>query len=150
MRAKYPLKNLQLFCSRSLGCIYKNIFQVCRVVNCQPFTINRTIMSQKKIRVTGFTRFLLFMMLVVPIAFVCASYYNGEDGLQKAKDLLGIGGEKTEKINSDAPATAENSASTVKLEDCQDRIELLERKLERREQEILDLEDKVKALKKGE
>ncbi|MBK8563797.1 MAG: hypothetical protein IPN76_10765 [Saprospiraceae bacterium] len=45
-------------------------------------------MSKHPVRFTGFTRFFLVMLLVAPIAYIAASYYNGEDGIQKIKQLL--------------------------------------------------------------
>ena len=93
------------------------------------------------------------MMLVIPAAFIGASYYNGEDGLQKAKDLLGFGGEKTETVSTQ-PSTnsgSSNSATkTAELEDCIDALARMERTLERREKEIEDLEDKIAEMKRGE
>ncbi|MFT4758179.1 MAG: hypothetical protein ACI9XO_002436 [Paraglaciecola sp.] len=109
-------------------------------------------MAGSKLRVTGFTRFLLFMMIVVPAAFIGSSYYNGEDGLQKAKDLVGIGGEKTETVGSNTSTdtgSSTNSTSTAELEDCIDALARMERRLERRDQEIEDLEAKIVALRKG-
>lgn len=109
-------------------------------------------MAGNKLRVTGFTRFLLFMMIVVPAAFLGASYYNGEDGIQKAKDLLGVGGEKTETVSSNTPSTTTNSTttnSTAELEDCIDALARMERTLERREKEIEDLEAKIDELKRA-
>lgn len=92
------------------------------------------------------------MMIVVPVAFLGASYYNGEDGIQKAKDLLGFGGEKTETVSSNTSSNTKpstNANSTAELEDCIDALARMERKLERREKEIEDLEAKIDALKRG-
>lgn len=37
---------------------------------------------------TGFTRFFIVMLLVAPLAYMGASYYNGEDGFEKLKNLF--------------------------------------------------------------
>lgn len=61
----------------------------------------------RKPKLTGFARFLIIMVFLAPLAFVGASYYNGQDGLENLKDVIGIG-EKTsteltigEKTNTD-------------------------------------------------
>ena len=86
-----------------------------------------------KVRLTGFTRFLLFMIFVVPIAYVGASYYNGEDGLQNIKELLNFG-QKTEAVQAETPQSNTNTL------DCQTEIDKLQKRLERRERYIKDLE----------
>ena len=45
-------------------------------------------MAKRALRVTGFTRFFLVMLLVAPLAYIGASYYNGEDGVEKLKNLF--------------------------------------------------------------
>lgn len=47
-----------------------------------------------KYKITGFARLLIFLIFFAPIAYIGASYYNGEDGIQKIKDLIGITDEK--------------------------------------------------------
>jgi hypothetical protein len=52
----------------------------------------------KRIRLTGFARFLFVMVILVPAAYIGASYYNGEDGFQNLKTLFGIeSSQKTEQ-----------------------------------------------------
>lgn len=41
-----------------------------------------------RFKVTGFTRFLLIMVILVPMAFIIASYYNGKDGIEELKKLI--------------------------------------------------------------
>ena len=43
----------------------------------------------KKYKVTGFARFVVVMLFVAPVAFLAASYFNGEDGMQNLKEMLG-------------------------------------------------------------
>jgi hypothetical protein len=56
-----------------------------------------------KTKMTGFARFFILMLFVVPLAYIGASYYNGQDGIQNLKNLIGI-------KSSDGSNTAENSA----------------------------------------
>ena len=73
-------------------------------------------------RATGFTRFLLAMLIIVPIAYLIASYTNGEDGIQNIKEAVGLA------------TPAENE-----LEDAATNDELMQR-LRANEQKIEDLE----------
>ena len=41
-----------------------------------------------RFKVTGFTRFILIMIILVPLAYVIASYYNGKDGIEELKKLV--------------------------------------------------------------
>jgi len=41
-----------------------------------------------RFKVTGFTRFILIMIVLVPLDFVIASYYNGKDGIEELKKLV--------------------------------------------------------------
>ena len=45
-------------------------------------------MARKKFKLTGFARFLLVMIILAPLAFIGASYYNGEDGIENLKKLF--------------------------------------------------------------
>ena len=41
-----------------------------------------------RFKVTGFTRFILIMVVLVPLSYVIASYYNGKDGIEELKKLV--------------------------------------------------------------
>lgn len=43
---------------------------------------------RKKYKLTGFSRLLIFMIFFTPLAYIGASYYNGEDGIAKIKALF--------------------------------------------------------------
>ena len=45
-------------------------------------------MARKKFKLTGFARFLLVMVVLAPLAFIGASYYNGEDGIENLKQIF--------------------------------------------------------------
>ena len=42
----------------------------------------------RKTQMTAFARFFLVMIVVAPLAYMGASYYNNEDGFQNLKDLF--------------------------------------------------------------
>jgi len=70
---------------------------------------------------TGFARMLLFLIIFLPLAFTGASYINGEDPIQKAKEYLGL-----ENTGSSEQSTYE--ASDRKQGNSQ-QIDQLERKI---------------------
>ncbi len=50
---------------------------------------------KKKYKMTGCARLIIFIIIFAPIAYLAASYYNGQDGIEQLKKLLGI-----EKVKS--------------------------------------------------
>jgi predicted RNase H-like nuclease (RuvC/YqgF family) len=65
----------------------------------------------RKARLTVFSRFLIMMLIVGPLAFFGASYYNGEDGVQNLKDLFNKGKEKIENTRTNRSEEADAGAS---------------------------------------
>lgn len=64
-------------------------------------------------KLTAFSRLLIFLIIFLPLAYIGASYYNGEDPIGNIKDWLGMndagpgtGSETT------APAPTQSSPST--------------------------------------
>ena len=53
-----------------------------------------------KYKATGCARFFLVLIILAPLAYLGASYYNGEDGIENVKNLLGI-----ESSDSDSEPT---------------------------------------------
>ena len=100
-------------------------------------------MSQNKVRVTGFARFLFFLIFVIPIAYIAASYYNGEDGLQKAKELIGLDGQAN--ANNEEVKNI-NSSDVTELENCQKEVNRLKRTIELQDDKIVELEEKLKKM----
>lgn len=113
-------------------------------------SINK-IMSKRPLRVTGFTRFFIVMLFIAPLAYVGASYYNGEDGIAKIKHLLNIGETsvsiKKEQPSSDSETERSTKTSTSKTLDAE--IEKLKEELEfeRKTNEELYKENKQLKLK---
>lgn len=105
----------------------------------------------RRARLTGFTRFLIVMIFLVPIAYIGASYYNGQDGLANIKNLIGIGKSETPAATRDA---APNPKGLAKLEEritqLNQRITELELKngelesqLEQKDQEMVELKSRL-------
>ena len=62
-----------------------------------------------KYKATGCARFFLVLIILAPIAYLGASYYNGEDGIENVKNFLGI-----DNSHSDSePSTFEKKEKDV-------------------------------------
>ena len=88
----------------------------------------------RKLKTTPFARFILVMIILAPLAYIGASYYNGEDGIQNFKNLIGLG-EKTE--TTVAPSTGEGDG----VLDLENEVEYLKRRVEELEKENRELRD---------
>lgn len=104
-------------------------------------------------KVTGFTRFLIVMIFVAPLAYVGASYYNGQDGIQNLKNLFGRGGgpDKTESTSTEpAPSGEVGSASVQSLQDdnqkLREELDFKSKRVDELYRENEELKRKLKSL----
>lgn len=100
----------------------------------------------KRFRLTGFARFLFVMVILVPAAYIGASYYNGENGIANIKKLVGIessesGSNSRTKSNDSQPANNNTEISMLKQ-----RIEDLEQENRDLKVQIRDLKNELKAV----
>ena len=103
---------------------------------------------QRKFKVTGFARFFFVMIIVAPLAYIGASYYNGEDGIANIKRILGI--EKSEAPAGDetpAALPADEDSMRKELEKREKRLEELKRENERLREEVKAKEQELSELK---
>ena len=99
-------------------------------------------MAKSKVRMTVFSRFLLFMIIVVPSAYFGISYMKGEDGLKNIKEAVGIETTTTASSDSSSPSSSTRTNSEIaKLKDD------LKEKTERIEELYLENETLKKKLK---
>jgi hypothetical protein len=106
---------------------------------------------QRKFRVTGFTRFFLVMIIVAPLAYLAASYYNGEDGISNFKRLLGIDkGAPTEErfVPSGQPEYQDEQQMEEALDAQQKRLQELKAENERLKKEIREKAEELSKLQK--
>lgn len=95
---------------------------------------------KRKYKMTGCARFFLVMIILAPLAYLGASYYKGEDGIQNIKNLLGIG---TEKATSGDEETYRDTGR-----DLQKRVNELEEENRKLKREVREKDAEIKALKK--
>ncbi|MBK7870937.1 MAG: hypothetical protein IPJ74_09735 [Saprospiraceae bacterium] len=101
-------------------------------------------------KVTGFTRFLLVMIILVPLAFAGAALYNGKDPIVEAKRLLGI--EQT--VSNDEPVSDEvrnvnqpsdtSTRNPTVSKDTRVEMEAMQRRIEKLERDNLELQKRLK------
>ena len=111
--------------------------------------LSKTIIMAKKYKLTGFSRFLVVMLFLIPGAYIGASYYNGEDGIQNIKELVGLDtNENSTSTSTSTPATT--SSSTVTNEDLPSSVKMLQneltdlrRRIEAMERENKELKDQI-------
>ncbi len=103
---------------------------------------------KRRFRLTGFARFFIVMLFIVPLAYLGASYYRGEDGIQNLKNLLGI---DKGSARADAPSQVNRptngfkNASGAEMQELKTRIEALEKENRDLKVKIRDLELELKA-----
>lgn len=109
-------------------------------------------MARKKLRITGFARFLMAMIFIVPAAYIGASYINGEDGIENIKQLFNPNEEPTTQVQQPEPTLPsetnnqrEESNATIEFSS---QREQLERDLEFYKKRTVQLEQEVDELKK--
>jgi cell division protein FtsB len=99
---------------------------------------------KRKYKMTGCARFFIVLIILAPLAYLGASYYNGENGIENIKNLLGINKEKSSSSPTD---TYQNTSK-----DLQKRVDELETENRKLRREVKEKEAEIKALKnmKGE
>lgn len=99
-------------------------------------------------KVTPFARFLLAMIIIIPLAFAGASYINGEDPIANFKSFTGL--EKTaqpQEAHVEAPAkkqaaepqSGDTETATLKAEN-----QRLKKEIKNRDEAIKDLQEQLK------
>ena len=80
---------------------------------------------RKKYKLTGFSRLLIFLIFFTPLAYIGASYYNGEDGIAKIKALF--------EQNEGGTIQSQIDAKNLEIENLTKKIESLKRDVDRLE-----------------
>lgn len=75
----------------------------------------------RKIRLTPFARFFIFLLIAAPLAFLGASYYRGEDGIAKIKSIIGLlkGETQTTEIQTTETPTTETPTTEIQPSEIQ-------------------------------
>jgi len=91
-------------------------------------------MAKKNLSLTPFARLFLVLLIAGPLCYIGASYYNGEDGVQNIKEMVGIGGEpemknSTTKNNETYSLEKENETLREKIKNLESENQALREQL---------------------
>ena len=86
----------------------------------------------RRVRLTVFSRFLLVMIILVPLAYLGASYFNGQDGVENIKSLF---------------ESKEGDRNTTTIKDLNSTEVTLESQIEALKKENIALKKEVAKLK---
>ncbi|MFT6321765.1 MAG: chromosome segregation ATPase [Granulosicoccus sp.] len=100
-------------------------------------------MAKRKLQMTAFSRFFLFLIIFLPSLFFGVSYLKGEDGIQNLKDMVGI--ESSESSNNES---ASSSTKPVTETFVNGEVKRLEDELEEKERRLKDLYQENELLRK--
>ena len=106
----------------------------------------------RKARLTVFSRFIIMMLIVGPLAFLGASYYNGENGVETIKDVFNQGSKESTKetrTNRTEPsATDADENATYKIRKLEEELEYKQKRLDEMHKENEALKQKVDELER--
>ena len=100
-------------------------------------------MAKRKLQMTAFSRFFLFLLIFLPSLFFGVSYLKGEDGLKTIKDFIGI--ESSEVSNNESTSSDTKPASETYVNG---EVKRLQDELEEKERRLKDLYQENELLKK--
>lgn len=88
-------------------------------------------------KLTGFSRLLIFLLFFVPIAYVGASYFNGEDPIANIKGYLGMDEAPVENYQPAQNNAGETPPATFQnVQDLRNEITRLKRDLAVTEEQL--------------
>lgn len=105
-------------------------------------------MARRSLRLTPFTRFLLIMIIVAPLAYMGAAYYNGEDGWAKLKQLLGIDLAQNSELTDDSTKEFSPVQPLPTTDSTMDDLSNLKKLVGEQEAKIQELNTENKELRK--
>ncbi len=116
-------------------------------------------MSKHPVRATGFTRFFLVMLLIAPLAYIGASYYNGENGIENIKRFLNLDKKETSNQSGNAAdngtqssngdSSVQGQASKEELLRVKEELEFKNKRIEELYRENEELKRKLESAEKA-
>lgn len=89
---------------------------------------------KRKYKLTGCARFVIFMIIFIPIVWIGVSYYQGNDPLTSVKDLFKIENTDSNTERSTEPNSTISDSNILKQE-----LKLKDARIKDLEKEILEL-----------
>jgi len=109
-------------------------------------------MPRRKYKLTGFARFFIVMLFLAPIAYLVASYINGEDGVHNIREFFGdeqtttTTNTTTEESGSDEPKESTSGLNTKDRDELESTIYDLRDSLRAKDLEIYELRRQIRLL----
>lgn len=100
----------------------------------------------RKLKLTGFARFFILLIILTPLAYLIASYANGEDGMKNLKQLLGI----EQQVENSADGREDGKVFVSKAQEVQylqEENQALRDSLRAKELEVHELRRQIRLLK---
>lgn len=97
-----------------------------------------------KYKTTGCFKFLIFLIIAVPVAFLISSYYHGEDPLSSIKDKISTISESSQTDD------ARTDDSTLQINELRNQIRDLERENDNLSKLLKEKQKEIDALKPTE
>lgn len=96
----------------------------------------------QRLKSTAFTRFLIMLLIVGPLAYIGASYYNGQDPIENIRRIFNR--ESPTVATEPAADSSSDSADLLRaqLADCQKENALLNRRIGELEAQLKTLNPK--------
>ena len=98
---------------------------------------------------TGFARFFILMIFLAPIAYIAASYANGQDGIENFKRLIGLSDKKEVLEGEKEQPGIVNlfSGKGKELEQLRQENQALKDSLDAKDLELYELRRQIRLLK---
>ncbi len=96
-------------------------------------------MAKRKYKLTGFARFFIVLMFLAPIAYLAASYLNGEDGVENIRQLFS-------RDTDDAETTDALFPDRDKTLSQREELQMLRDSLRKQALEIQELKRQIRLL----
>jgi len=100
-------------------------------------------MAKRKLQMTAFSRFFLFLIIFLPSLFFGVSYLKGENGMQTLKNMIGM--ESSESSNNESASSSTKPASDTFVNG---EVKRLQDELDEKERRLKDLYQENELLKK--
>ncbi|NRB62480.1 MAG: hypothetical protein HRU40_05515 [Saprospiraceae bacterium] len=104
-------------------------------------------MARRKYKLTGFARFFIVMLFLAPVAYLAASYINGEDGVAKIQELLNWENEKTAAEKTTTLPSTTSGTEKLSAKDLEEMVFALKDSLREKNIEIHELRRQIRILK---
>lgn len=106
-------------------------------------------MARKKFKMTGFARFFIVLLILAPLAYIGASYYNNEDGIENFKNLFKgkVSNGSNSSTSTDTKPMNELPVSTPSSSSDQGTVEALRKENEQLRKELRQKTDELEAVK---